>query len=662
MSYLLSAYYIGASDSDGGGGGLHFRKPADSFAAATLVAARTARDTYFATAAGIAALSAFQGDQSLAIILSVTGVTARTFETYLPGQEGMAYDNSQWVERTDAVQGDSITGAPGGGAIEPVGDILDGTASRPADEFIGTGIMLGERGATPYLAYRLVPNALALLWFSTDELYDIIEAAVGDTSTDGSGTIERNRLRMPEAAGSSISGSVDAGRTVDNELLISTTTANVDITVEFFRYISSVAQGGLTDAERTELNRLSGVETDAKDDQTGAEIKLLYESESDTNAFTDTEKANVASAAAANWVKNVTASGSTITITRRDGTVTQHTFPMGSGGAGDGVLDEAPVFNENAQTVTFHISTGATFTLNLSDLVTQTELDTAINGLQNQTNAEVKASYEANPNTNVYSNGEKTKLAGVFNGANQITPYKLGNIYQASASGTIPDKPTNNEGTATISGITIAPNDWQLARPEATAALPHVYDCHVYGYVTNGVFGVQYGTPNRTDRYIAPGGTGIDAATANGLIQAAFAAAVMDNTETGIAVTYNADGTLDFVVSGGGGGTPVPTDDIYFGTSVDDIPDPDELILAAVNGVVTIDAYVGNLHILIARLETEADITDIQRGDDVSNTNQIGAFTKFGMTVIPMDETLSFKAWVSNQALDQAANVEWSAS
>ncbi len=43
----------------------------------------------------------------------------------------------------------------------------------------------------------------------------------------------------------------------------------------------------LTDAERS---KLSGIESNATGDQTGAEIKSLYESEPDTNAFTDAEK------------------------------------------------------------------------------------------------------------------------------------------------------------------------------------------------------------------------------------------------------------------------------------------------------------------------------------------------------------------------------------
>ena len=95
----------------------------------------------------------------------------------------------------------------------------------------------------------------------------------------------------------------------------------------------------------------------------------------------------------------------------------------------------------------------------------------------------------------------KPNWVGIAAGANQITPYKIGNIYRAAAAGTIPTKPANTEGTATEAGITVAPVGWQLTRPDATSDLPHVYDCHVYGYSINGAFGIQYGTPNRTDRY-----------------------------------------------------------------------------------------------------------------------------------------------------------------
>ena len=41
------------------------------------------------------------------------------------------------------------------------------------------------------------------------------------------------------------------------------------------------------------VSKLAGIEADAKDDQTGAEIKALYEAESNTNAYTDAEQIKV---------------------------------------------------------------------------------------------------------------------------------------------------------------------------------------------------------------------------------------------------------------------------------------------------------------------------------------------------------------------------------
>ena len=88
----------------GGGGGLHFRNPADEFVGATLAACRTSRDTYFGSATNAAALLQFQGDQSLAIILNPTNSADNIFETYLPST-ATAYDATKWQERTDAIEG-----------------------------------------------------------------------------------------------------------------------------------------------------------------------------------------------------------------------------------------------------------------------------------------------------------------------------------------------------------------------------------------------------------------------------------------------------------------------------------------------------------------------------------------------------------------------------
>ena len=139
---------VGPGGGGGGGGGLHFRRPADTFNGATIAAARTARDTYFATTAGVAALPAFQGDQSLAIILTVTGQTARTFETYLPGQTGMAYDNTQWVERTDAIQGDmGVIGAQARFTVSVYNNAVAAPATPAGGSYVvETGVLTAPAG------------------------------------------------------------------------------------------------------------------------------------------------------------------------------------------------------------------------------------------------------------------------------------------------------------------------------------------------------------------------------------------------------------------------------------------------------------------------------------------------------------------------------------
>ena len=107
----MSPIGSGFGGSGRGGGGLILRNPPDEFIAASLAAARVLRDTFFNTAGNASILTQYQANQSLSIVLGVMGATARTFETYEPGNEGGAYDNTKWLERTSSVQG--ATGARG---------------------------------------------------------------------------------------------------------------------------------------------------------------------------------------------------------------------------------------------------------------------------------------------------------------------------------------------------------------------------------------------------------------------------------------------------------------------------------------------------------------------------------------------------------------------
>lgn len=102
----------------------------------------------------------------------------------------------------------------------------------------------------------------------------------------------------------------------------------------------------------------------------------------------------------------------------------------------------------------------------------------------------------------------------------------------------------------------------------------------------------------------------------------------------------------------GGAGTPLT---LRFGTSVDPVPDPAELAIVGVAGRGTIQPYAGERRHLVARLASEGDIGSVVYSDDVSGTNQIGAFAKHAGTVTVGGE--DYAVWVSNQMLTQAAAV-----
>ena len=130
-----------------------------------------------------------------------------------------------------------------------------------------------------------------------------------------------------------------------------------------------------------------------------------------------------------------------------------------------------------------------------------------------------------------------------------------------------------------------------------------------------------------------------------------------DNTDAEISEADARSVLNDIVDSMALAAVVVVIDDMYFGTSVDAIPEPAEATVAAAAGVGTVPAYAGSMHLLIFRLASESDIASVLFSDDASNTNQVGAFAKYADTVVPVGETEDFNAWVSNQALTQSADV-----
>ena len=172
---------VGGGRGTGGGGGLHFRRPADSFNGADIAEARTARDTFFGAMANAAALAEFQNDDFLAIVLTVTGVTGNVFETYT-GSPGDAYDADLWVERTDAIQGDRGPGP------------TDAQIQANVKEFAraGNATLVGDADIAPEIMRDAEFTAAAvrtLLGLTAAEVNDLF---VGASITDHTITVMQN--------------------------------------------------------------------------------------------------------------------------------------------------------------------------------------------------------------------------------------------------------------------------------------------------------------------------------------------------------------------------------------------------------------------------------------------------------------------------------------
>lgn len=164
---------VSGGGTSSGGGGLVLRRPPDEFTGASLAACRTARDTYFMDVANAAALAEFQRNQSLAVVLKPAGASS-VWEAYAPGQQGMAYDNTQWLERTDAVEGppatDGVDGAQGRFTIY----IHTNSAGQPVPrvpvggEFdVGTNVLTPPAGTTEAPS---APNTGEDVWISQADI------------------------------------------------------------------------------------------------------------------------------------------------------------------------------------------------------------------------------------------------------------------------------------------------------------------------------------------------------------------------------------------------------------------------------------------------------------------------------------------------------------
>ncbi len=94
---------------------------------------------------------------------------------------------------------------------------------------------------------------------------------------EANATADQTDEEIQDVVGAMLTGNTESGITV--------TYQDADGTIDFA--VASQTDENFTTADHSKLD---GIESNATADQTGAEIKSLYEGESDTNAFTDAEK------------------------------------------------------------------------------------------------------------------------------------------------------------------------------------------------------------------------------------------------------------------------------------------------------------------------------------------------------------------------------------
>lgn len=161
--------------------------------------------------------------------------------------------------------------------------------------------------------------------------------------------------------------------------------------------------------------KLSNIETGATADQTGAEIKTAYEDESNTNAFTDAEKAKLASVDAAHYLAPVQSLADLSAI------------------AAASITDKARVFVENELSDYFYNLTATSGDVAPDDQTGGTGFWVKVI-MAGETAASIKTKYESNPDTNAYTDTEKTKLSGVEAGATaDQTGAEIKAAYEAEA-------------------------------------------------------------------------------------------------------------------------------------------------------------------------------------------------------------------------------------
>lgn len=194
----------------------------------------------------------------------------------------------------------------------------------------------------------------------------------------------------------------------DTALLFDTTTDTLST--------GNIAVTGLVDGRdvATDGTKLDGIEAGATADQTGAEIKIAYEGEADTNAFTDAEKTKLTGIEASADVTdtaNVTSAGA-LMDSEVDADLKTFALPANTtiSAFGATLVDDA-----DASTARSTLGLGAVATLASIDISSNTNLAAGTNITLSGDTLNVDDSFLVN-NANDTTSGVITMAGGVISG------------------------------------------------------------------------------------------------------------------------------------------------------------------------------------------------------------------------------------------------------
>ncbi len=234
-----------------------------------------------------------------------------------------------------------------------------------------------------------------------------------------------------------------------------------------------------TDADHTKLD---GIEASATADQTGAEIKTAYEAESDTNAFTDadhTKLDGIESSADVTDTANVTAAGALmdseltdlagvkgVTVSTLQVKPSEGAFVNGDKTKLDGIEASATADQTGAEIKSLYEGESDTNAFTDAD---HSKLDgIEASATADQTDAEIRTAVEAASDSNVFTDADHTKLDGIAASANNYShPNHSGEVTSTGDGATVVADDVIDEANLKVDN---SPTDDYVLTAKASAA------------------------------------------------------------------------------------------------------------------------------------------------------------------------------------------------